>query len=539
MAITIKKPRARVLSPAAKAAYARVMLEEAKREAAERAERVAGAWQPDPGPQTNAFNSPADVIGYGGAAGGGKSDLLIGMCSTQQHKSIIFRREYPQIKDIIARALEVTQDIRTGFNGQSGMLTLDGGRTIEFGSMKDERDWQKYKGRPHDCKCYDEATEFLESQVRSTMGWLRTVREDQRTRVIMTFNPPTSVEGMWVVRFFGPWLEKNHPRPAKPGELRWYATIDGEEVECEDGEPFMHGGEEIQPLSRTFFPARLADNPRLMKTGYGRQLNSLPEPLRSQLLYGDFQAGIGTDPWQVLPTAWVEAAQAHWVALDAAGYRPGPMDALGFDVAHGGKDKTAYAPRHGDWFAKLTVLPGKDTPDGKSAAKHAARLLSDGAYANVDAIGYGASAAERLIDAPPEGYGVRAQAINVGSRSEFRDKSGKFRCINVRAEMYWRLRELLDPENGHEPALPPGESLKAELCAAKYELTTQGIKIEDKKDIKERLGRSPDEADAVALAMLPDGTAQRGAVGSPLPTFQPAPSMTLPRPATGIPGSLR
>jgi hypothetical protein len=41
-------------------------------------------------------------------------------------------------------------------------------------------------------------------------------------------------------------------------------------------------------------------------------LQSLPEPLRSQMLYGDFRAGVQDDPWQVVPTAWVEAAMARW-----------------------------------------------------------------------------------------------------------------------------------------------------------------------------------------------------------------------------------
>lgn len=525
------------LSPRAKLALARVVVEEAARQEAEREAREAESWQPDPGPQTAAYYSPADVIGFGGAAGGGKSDLLIGLSSTQHHKSIIFRREYHQIRDIIARAKEITANYRVGFNGTSGMMTLPEGKTLEFGAMKDPDDWENYKGRPHDFKGYDEVTEFLEKQVRSTMGWLRTVREGQRTRVVMTFNPPTNAAGMWVIRFFAPWLDPKHPRPAKPGELRWFAMIDGEEVECEDGESFDHFGEEIQPTSRTFFPSRLADNPRLMKTGYGRQLNSLPEPLRSQLLHGDFLAGMGVDPWQMLPTAWVEAAQARWVALRGAGYRPGPMEALGFDVAHGGKDKSAYAPRHGVWFAPVQSYPGKETPDGMAAAKIAMRILRDGACANVDAIGYGASAQERLADMPPDGFGVRAQAINVGCRSEFRDKSNKFRCVNVRAEMYWRLREMLDPENGHEPALPPGENLKAELCAGQYKITPQGIAFETKDEIKSRLGHSPDEADAVALAMLPDGTAQRGAVGGVLPDLTAYPAMRIPSPPIGIPGS--
>jgi hypothetical protein len=524
----------RPIDPRAKLAAAVLRLDEAERAAQQAVEAEAGAWRPDPGPQTAAAESLADVIGYGGAAGGGKTDLILGLATTEHHKSIVFRREYPQLKDIIRRAKELTEDSRLGFNGNDNLMSLPDGQTIEFGAMQNPDDWMKYKGRPHDLKAYDEATEFLESQVRSSMGWLRTTRDGQRCRVLLTFNPPTSVEGQWVIRFFAPWLDDKHPNPAKPGELRWYAMVEGEEVERPDGTPFSHEGEHegetIVPTSRTFFPARLADNPRLMRTGYGRTLNALPEPLRSQLLYGDFKAGIGDDPWQVIPSSWVDAAQARYVALEAAGYDPGPMTAMGMDVARGGKDKTDLARRHGRWFAPLLEYPGRETPNGASAAALAVAAVTDDAYINVDVIGWGSSAYERLAEAPPAGHGLEAWPINFACKSEHVDRSGKYRMVNLRAEAYWRLREALDPEWGDEIALPPDPELKSELCAGKYEITTIGIKIELKEKIEERIGHSPNKGDAVALAMLPNGTAQRGGVGGPILPLAPTPEMDLPEP---------
>lgn len=525
--------RARRSDPRVKMAAARLIAEsEADPDAAPE------PWSPDPGPQTLACQSAADVIGYGGAAGGGKTDLILGLAKTQHHKSIIFRREYPQLKDIIRRAKELTEGERASFNGNDNLLTLLGGQTIEFGAMRDPDDWEKYKGRPHDLKAYDEVTEFTEDQVRKSMGWLRTTREGQRCRVVMTFNPPTSTEGQWVVRFFGPWLDRKHPRPARPGELRWYATIGGEDVERPDGEPFEFEGETIVPTSRTFFPARLADNPRLMRTGYGRTLMSLPEPLRSQLLYGDFSAGVGDDPWQVIPTAWVEAAMERWEAARHSGRPIPPMTVVGVDVAHGGKDKTAIARRHDWYFAPLLVYPGKETPNGGTAASLAVAAQEGDAYFNVDVIGYGASAYERLAEMPPGGHGKQAQPVNFASRSEHTDRSGKYGMANLRAEAYWRLREELDPENGSTVALPPDPELKSELCAGRFEVTPVGIKIEPKAAIAERLGHSPDRADAVALTTLPNGLAQRGCVGGPLPQLAPIPGADLPPPPFGIPGSL-
>ncbi len=56
---------------------------------------------PNIGPQTEAYVSDADEVFYGGGAGGGKSALLCGLAIEDHGKSIIFRREYPQIKGLV------------------------------------------------------------------------------------------------------------------------------------------------------------------------------------------------------------------------------------------------------------------------------------------------------------------------------------------------------------------------------------------------------------------------------------------------------
>src|SRR5579863_6219433 len=58
-------------------------------------------WQPLLGPQSRAFESDADELFYGGAAGGGKSDLLLGLAATKHQHSIVFRRNYPAMRALI------------------------------------------------------------------------------------------------------------------------------------------------------------------------------------------------------------------------------------------------------------------------------------------------------------------------------------------------------------------------------------------------------------------------------------------------------
>jgi hypothetical protein len=65
--------------------------------------------------------------------------------------------------------------------------------------------------------------------------------------------------------------------------------------------------------------------------------------------------------------------------------------------------------------------------------------------------------------------------------------------------MYWTLREAL---RNNELALPPDAKLQAELTNIKYKLDSRGrYQIEAKDEIRKRLGRSPDRADALALAV--------------------------------------
>ncbi|OZI23740.1 terminase [Bordetella genomosp. 9] len=448
-------------------------------------------WYPLPGPQTMAYTSTATIIGYGGAAGGGKTDLACGKSLTQHQKVLVLRREATQLTGIVDRFTELLGG-RDGYNGAERIWRLTG-RQIEFGSTPNPDDWNKYQGRPHDLLVFDEAANFLESQVRALLGWLRSVDPNQRCQALLTFNPPTNAEGRWIVDFFAPWLDPKHPNPAKPGELRWFATIDGKDVEVADGTPFQHGGDTITPLSRTFIPSRVSDNPYLMGTGYMATLQSLPEPLRSQMLHGDFQAGMEDDAMQVIPTAWIEAAQARWKQRS-----PKPrMDSLGVDVARGGRDNTILARRHGNWYDEPLVYEGKATPDGPAVAGVVIAALRDAAPIHIDVIGVGASPYDFLRHANQQIIGV-----NVAEQATARDKSGKLGFANIRSQLWWGMREDLDPANDTGIALPPDRQLLVDLAAPVWRLQSSTIYVESREDIIKRIGRSPDWASAYLLARM-------------------------------------
>lgn len=456
-------------------------------------------WVPQAGPQSAAYHSKADIIFYGGSAGGGKTELLMGLSLTEQEHSIIFRREAVQLIGIEERMTKILGS-RAGYNSQDGIWRLPNGRVLELGSVKEPGDWVKYQGRPHDAKLFDEICHFTEMQFRTLIGWLRTDNPNIRQRVVAAGNPPTTAEGEWVKRYWAAWLDPQHPNPAKPGELRWYVTNEkGEDQEVPDNTPVMVGGELMTPKSRTFIPSSVDDNLFYSTTGYKATLQALPEPLRSQMLRGDFNAGVSDPVWQLIPTEWVKAAQARWKDRHSKGL----MTAIGFDPSRGGQDKSSAARRHGQWFDKIVTAPGVVTKDGPTAAGFIAPLIRDGAVVCIDSIGIGSSALDFI-----KGLGLHVHPVVGSEGSALMDKSGQMKFRNKRAEMYWLLREALDPTNPDPIALPPDQELLGDLTAPRYKVVTMGkgaaIQISSKDDIRLVLGRSPDKGDSVAMTFAAD-----------------------------------
>jgi hypothetical protein len=364
---------------------------------------------------------------------------------------------------------------------------------VDLGGVKDAGDEISWQGQPHDLIGFDEAAQFLESQFRFLITWNRSTDPRQRCRVVATSNPPTTAEGEWIKRFWAPWLDPSHERPAAPGELRWFVMTGDGDREVDGPEVVTIDGDDLIPRSRTFIPSNVEDNPFLSSSGYKATLQALPEPLRSQMLKGDFVAGGEDNPWQVIPSSWVRLAQERWQETPRPKAR---LDALGCDPSRGGRDETVIAKRYGDWFDHLIVRPGQEIPDGPAVAALVVANLKAGAPVFVDLIGIGASVFDHL-----KGNGVHTVGVNSAEASHARDKSGKLGFANKRSELWWRMREALEPDGLHAAALPPDARLLADLAAPRWRLTTRGVQVESKPDIAKRLGRSTDRGDAVVYAL--------------------------------------
>ena len=220
---------------------------------------------------------------------------------------------------------------------------------------------------------------------------------------------------------------------------------------------------------------------------------------RSQMLFGDFAAGVEDDPWQVIPTRWVELAQERWQELPPQGI---PMCAMGVDMTGGGRDPMVIVPRYDYWFARPVVIPGDEFDMetlGSQATGHIVGLRRDRALIILDVGGgYGQSTLEQLKENDIEVYAYKG-----GEKTVERTKDSSIPFRNRRSAAIWRLREALDPSQpgGSNIALPNDQpAMVADLCAPGYRIRNNVVEVESKEDVCERLGRSTDEGDAIVMA---------------------------------------
>lgn len=173
---------------------------------------------------------------------------------------------------------------------------------------------------------------------------------------------------------------------------------------------------------------------------------------------------------------------ARRASVDASGPR-----LLGVDPARFGKDMTALCERQGRVAKSPELFAKRDTMEVAGLVKQ--RLDAGIDVAFIDVIGVGAGVVDRLREM---GYGDRIIAVNAGDSALDDTK-----YANKRAEMYGVMREWLK----EQPAcMPDDDAMQADLCAARYTYTSKSqYKLESKDELKKRLGRSPDRADALAM----------------------------------------
>jgi len=217
------------------------------------------------------------------------------------------------------------------------------------------------------------------------------------------------------------------------------------------------------------------------KRGWGEE-----SALYQAKVLGQFPTG-ADDPWRVISER--HAAECRY--LEPA-YDPDPIRIGGLDVG-GGEDRTVLVERVNDAVGRIETFQERDPEE---AAERLAGTIRRWRLTrvNVDTIGVGWGLAGHLRKLLRDD-GVAIEGVKFSNRSNFPK-----RFYNIRAEAWWHGREL--SRDGAWSLAALDDDAIAELTMPRYVEKNGQILIEPKADVKERLGRSPDIADAILLAFF-------------------------------------
>lgn len=205
---------------------------------------------------------------YGGAAGGGKSELLImlpiirGFYKEPRFKGIIFRRTFPELEsEIIVRSREWYTLAGGRYNEEKKRWTFPSGAIMQFGHVEYESDIRKYDSAEYNYMAFDELTSFTQTQYIYLTRTRCRSSSSRLPAISRSATNPGNVGHKWVRDHF------ISPAP--------YGTI---VVDKRTG------------LKRIFVQSYAQDNPHLMENDpqYINRLDGLPEAERKAKLLGDW-----------------------------------------------------------------------------------------------------------------------------------------------------------------------------------------------------------------------------------------------------------
>ena len=300
--------------------------------------------------QLRAHSLQVDELLAGGAAGGGKSALLLGYGITHclaipGAKAIMFRRSLPELEaELEPRLLEWVPDTVGKYNSQKHVMTFHAtGSQLRLGYLEAAKDIYRYQGVQFTCLLFDELTQFdwesytyLKSRLRASGAALEAMNRLGITpRVISTTNPGG----------------KSHHEVKE-----YFVDVAPPNTVYTDPET---------GLTRAYVPFKFTDNAYIDTEEYGKQLAGLPEDMRRKLMDGDWGVLDGTRFPQFRESVHVVRPEEFPIPV------VGAVRVVGVD--YGTRDPMAAV-----WAAKVgdTIVVYRDhVEEGLAASQQAQRVL--------------------------------------------------------------------------------------------------------------------------------------------------------------------
>ena len=233
-------------------------------------------WQPQKGPQEAAIRAAfVEEIFYGGAAGGGKSDYLLGdflmdIAQGSAWQGILFRQSHPALEELVHRSQEIYPKTGAEYKVGKSEWVWPNGAVLRFRHMENIFDFPKYQGHSFSWIGMDELPEWPDMACWNRMkSRLRGLAENKRMR------------------------GTGNPGGVGHAAVQAYFKIPQRHMTYLEAEPFL---DHATNMSRMFIPSRVEDNKILMDAdpGYVGRLHGVgDEELVKAWLKGDWSALVG------------------------------------------------------------------------------------------------------------------------------------------------------------------------------------------------------------------------------------------------------
>jgi predicted phage terminase large subunit-like protein len=274
---------------------------------------------PQPGPQSLFLSSAADLVIYGGAAGGGKSFALL--LEPLRHvrnpgfNAVIFRRTSVQVRNpggLWDESMKLYPLIGAAPREYLLDWKFSSGASVRFAHMEHEKNRFDWQGAQIPLLCFDELTHFTREQFFYMLSRNRSLC-GVRPYIRATCNPvPDDDEiGGWVQEFVGWYIgEDGYALPERSGVVRWFVVVNDVLRWTDDPATLRAQYPGSKPKSFTFILSSVFDNKILLEAdpGYLANLMALSLVDRERLLGGNWK--IKPAAGKVFNRGWFEIVEA-------------------------------------------------------------------------------------------------------------------------------------------------------------------------------------------------------------------------------------